>query len=525
MIIFVTVIGLLTAFFALTRHGLWGDEVWSASWSQQQSWPQTFSRFLSPPDLPLNFLLVQASTTFGQGEFWVRLPSALLGAATCPVLFLLGRRVYGTPTGVCAAIVLAVAPYHVWYAQDARPYAPLALYALLSLYFFYRLLERPSVSIATGFMVATTLDLYNHLFGLFPLIVELLVAIPWAMVRWTHVRRGRFSSVERPLGPKVSRRKLAQSQQREQRRQWTTYRFTLVALGGATVAALLACLPLYSGIAQYVRNAGPSEVPEPAFVLTPRFVTDLFAAFGSGTGWPFWLLAILFAFAIAGDLLQRRWFVGLGLAWLVIPLAMVALGRPHHLVGPRYFLFLQPVFVLFIARGLVYPATALDRVRARFLPSFQEAWRVPIFASLLAFLTAGMVVVVVPPTWQSYRVERTNDWSDVCSYLHDHAAKGATVTGNVWGPSALFWCFRQRSGDRPDVAVVAPSNATFRGDTWYFLIGPPAAGDFFDPRRWTAVPHSVWARPGLEPDTAYDDRLTYPQSEVPGVLYHYRKHR
>ncbi|HEY8686586.1 MAG TPA: glycosyltransferase family 39 protein, partial [Chloroflexota bacterium] len=332
---FVTVIGLFTAFFSLTGHGLWGDEVWSASWSQQQAWPQTFSRFLSPPDLPLNFLLVQLSTTFGQSEFWVRLPSALLGAATCPVLFLLGRTVYGAATGVCAAVLLAVAPYHVWYAQDARPYAPLALYAVLSLYFFVRLLQRPSVGSAIGFMVVTTLDMYNHLFGVFPLIVELVVVIPWAVVRGTQIRRGPLSPVDPPQGPKVSRRKLALSREREQHRQWTTYRFTLAALGGATAAALLACLPLYSGIAQYIENAGPSEVPQPAFVMTPRFVTDLFAAFGSGTWWPFWLLAILFGLAVAADLRQRRWFVALGLAWLAIPLALVALARPHHLVGPR----------------------------------------------------------------------------------------------------------------------------------------------------------------------------------------------
>jgi hypothetical protein len=28
------------------------------------------------------------------------------------------------------------------------------------------------------------------------------------------------------------------------------------------------------------------------------------------------------------------------------------------------------------------------------------------------------------------------------------------------------------------------------------------------------------ARKGVKPDTAYDDRLGYPQSEIPGALYH-----
>jgi uncharacterized membrane protein len=180
----VAALGALTAFYRLGAKGLWGDEVWEALWSRQQDLPATFARFRAPPDLPLQFILTRLATTFDDGEFCVRLPSALLGMTTVVLIFLLGRRVASTPVGLIAALLLAVAPYHVWYAQDARPYAGFACYSTLSLYCFVSLLRRPTrpaVGAWLGFTLATTLNIYNHLFGVFPLVVELGAAGCWEL--------------------------------------------------------------------------------------------------------------------------------------------------------------------------------------------------------------------------------------------------------------------------------------------------------------------------------------------------------
>src|SRR5579875_1816231 len=148
--------GIATAFYRLGARGLWGDEVWQLAWSQQQPLTDTFLRFRAPPDLPLSFILVQLSTTFSSDPFWVRLPSAVLAAATVVLLYVLGRRVSGRAVGVAAALLLAAAPYHVWYAQDARPYAALACYSLLTLVFFERILRRgPTPGNVIGFTLAT----------------------------------------------------------------------------------------------------------------------------------------------------------------------------------------------------------------------------------------------------------------------------------------------------------------------------------------------------------------------------------
>jgi 4-amino-4-deoxy-L-arabinose transferase-like glycosyltransferase len=178
----VALLGLFTAFFHLGTRGLWGDEVWEVSWAHQQPLAQTFMRFRAPPDLALHFMLTQISTTWSTDPFFVRLPSALLGMSTVVVVFLLGRRLLGLYTGLIGATLLAIAPYHVWYSQDARPYAGLAFYSVLSLYCLCILLEGFSLAAAVGLTLSLTLNFYDHLFAVFPALTELGVVAVWAVI-------------------------------------------------------------------------------------------------------------------------------------------------------------------------------------------------------------------------------------------------------------------------------------------------------------------------------------------------------
>lgn len=68
---------------------------------------------------------------FGLNEFATRLPAALFGLATIPVAFLLGRRLFDDHTGLLAAALLAIAPWHVHFSRIA--------FELIALPFFFGL--------------------------------------------------------------------------------------------------------------------------------------------------------------------------------------------------------------------------------------------------------------------------------------------------------------------------------------------------------------------------------------------------
>jgi hypothetical protein len=119
------------------------------------------------------------SKLFGTGEVGLRSLSALIGTLTVPVACaaafeLSSRRRIAL---VCSALV-ALNPYLVWYSQEARSYALMALFVALSLVFFARCLHRPSARSAVWWTVAAALAVGTHYFAAFvvaPQAVWLLV--------------------------------------------------------------------------------------------------------------------------------------------------------------------------------------------------------------------------------------------------------------------------------------------------------------------------------------------------------------
>ena len=77
---------------------------------------------------PLFYLLEWVWTRVaGTSEVALRLPSALFGIALVPVAYAIGRRLGGQRAAVALAALVAVHPLLVYYSQEARGYAAVAL--------------------------------------------------------------------------------------------------------------------------------------------------------------------------------------------------------------------------------------------------------------------------------------------------------------------------------------------------------------------------------------------------------------
>jgi len=85
-------------------------------------------------------LLLYWIKLFGQSAVALRLPSLLFGLATIPAAYALGRDALGRRVGLALAWLIALAPAHVWYSVEARPYALLTLLTTLSCWLCWRLL-------------------------------------------------------------------------------------------------------------------------------------------------------------------------------------------------------------------------------------------------------------------------------------------------------------------------------------------------------------------------------------------------
>jgi hypothetical protein len=123
--------------------GLWLDEAFSVwvGWQPIDGLLGWLVRIDQHP--PLYYLLLHFWMALGDTASTVRGLSALCGTLTIPVVYLLGRRLADGRVGLLAALILAVSPFHVRFAQETRMYTLLALNASLALYALARLLTDP----------------------------------------------------------------------------------------------------------------------------------------------------------------------------------------------------------------------------------------------------------------------------------------------------------------------------------------------------------------------------------------------
>jgi 4-amino-4-deoxy-L-arabinose transferase-like glycosyltransferase len=123
---------------------------------------------------------------FGTGEVGLRSLSALLGTATIGVVYVLGLRLGGKIVAAIAAALVAVNPLLVWYSQEARSYALMALLTASSLVFLLRADERRRRVDYALWAVLASLALATHYFALYFVVGE----VAWLLGR----ARGRSAS-------------------------------------------------------------------------------------------------------------------------------------------------------------------------------------------------------------------------------------------------------------------------------------------------------------------------------------------
>lgn len=94
---------------------------------------------------PLYFFLLHTWTAInGTDPYFARFFSVLFSALTIPIIYLIGKRLSGPVMGVTAAVILAVSPFHVFFAQDTSMYTLLTFNAVVALSALTRLLTDPN---------------------------------------------------------------------------------------------------------------------------------------------------------------------------------------------------------------------------------------------------------------------------------------------------------------------------------------------------------------------------------------------
>jgi uncharacterized membrane protein len=175
--VLIFVLALALRLYRIDHQSLWLDEagtleVSSMTWHQMDP----ILKLGDNGKPPLYYFLMHLWLFLGHSEWWVRLPSALLGAGSCAAAALLGMHLLGE-RGWLAGVVMAFSPFNVWYSQETRMYTFWAFWCGLALLFHVRYCLNRKNRDLLYFVIFSILTLYSFTYGFFLLALTGVMAI------------------------------------------------------------------------------------------------------------------------------------------------------------------------------------------------------------------------------------------------------------------------------------------------------------------------------------------------------------
>jgi len=174
-----TLLGAALRFPTLDRQSFWLDELVTVS-LLDHGLGDVLREVPRSEATPFVYYVVAWAwgSLFGLGEVGIRTLSALAGTATIPVAYGAGAVLVSRRAGLVAAALVAVNPFLVWYSQEARSYALLALLGAGTVLAFGHAL-RGSGRWLAGWAVISALAIATHYYALFLVGAEVV----WLLVR------------------------------------------------------------------------------------------------------------------------------------------------------------------------------------------------------------------------------------------------------------------------------------------------------------------------------------------------------
>ena len=161
------VVALALRLLGLSTQNIWYDEHWTlrvALAPLTQLLDLLVAEEGSKP--PIYFGLMHYWVKLGSSEFWLRLPSVLFGSLDAVVAAALGRQLFGA-RGTALGWLVVLSPFHIYYSQEARPFALWGLFTTTALLFHLRYCATPQRRFLLGYVTTTLLACYTFTYALF----------------------------------------------------------------------------------------------------------------------------------------------------------------------------------------------------------------------------------------------------------------------------------------------------------------------------------------------------------------------
>jgi mannosyltransferase len=376
-----TVLAVTLSLLFLGEKSLWLDESASIYFARDGAsmWQKLVHR---EGNMWFYYVLLHVWLRLGDSEAIARGLSVVFATAAVPLMYGLGRRLFGSRAGAIASLLLASHAYFIHYAQEARGYTLLVFLVTLSSYFLVRAVDEGSRGDWVGHGVAMGLAIHTHFFA--------------ALVYLAHL-------IALSLGG---------------RRAWWRRGFLLSA---AIIIAFLVPIVLFQPL---VGDQISWVLP-----LTSRRLFWFFVEIVGGSRpllllyVAFWIVALV-AVARKRASSYERWHYLLVAAWMMTPVA----------VAVAFSMLVTPVFV---TRYLIASLPPLALLAGAGIARLQPGWLcVPV---LLLFLGSSARSL---DRW--YARAGADDWRGATGYVLSQARTGDAVAFHIFVCKRGFDYYRER---------------------------------------------------------------------------------
>jgi len=374
----------------LGRFGLWRDEVLSLQ-IVSADWAQMWSLLRAMPEQhPVYYFILRLWMRLGDSELVLRALSVVFAAASIPFMWHFAKMLCSrVEAALVATVLLAMSPFYLYYAQEARMYTLLGFLAIVASLALARWLEREDGRWLVWYGVSSSVGVYTHFFFSILMISHLAGVMWWRDYRGAKVFR--LLAVQALVAVAYAPWLFVILTGQHNEQMWKGWSHVLLSLPYTFMRFAL-------GYAEVLANgdwqANIIEVVSADLgVVVPG--------------------AVVFGYLVlAGTrrMLQSGWRGRLILASTFAPfLITLVLSPVRILVGERYFIVCLPFVLVIVGEQLM----ALRE---------SEKLRFAVIATLLALVTAI-------PLWHFYRRSEfgKEQWREAAAFVSRRAQKGDVI--------------------------------------------------------------------------------------------------
>nr|MBA3532304.1 glycosyltransferase family 39 protein [Ardenticatenales bacterium] len=408
-------IALFLRLYRIDGQSLWSDEGNSVAMAPRPIMDilQRTARDIHPP---LYYMVLHGWVALvGRSEAAVRALSALLGVATVALTAALGYHLGGRRVALFAALPAALAPFAIYYSQEARMYMLVTFLAAASWLAFKQGLKGKPLVV---YFLLTLAMLYTHYYALSVLVAQ---SLAWL---WETVQTRRW--------------------ERRWERRW----------GLRWVAVQLALVAAYLPWLWYARESILNWPSISSEIALPFIAGEMARVFTVGLAMdtlPWWVAlgaTLLCAAGVFGAVRQRAL---LPLFYVLVPpLLMLILSLDRPFWNPKFLLLALPGYHLLLGLGAATLLRQTERMEPRLLP--------PLALGMALFL----LLAVKQPLQNGYWNPRywRDDYRAIVRTIQAQAGPGDAILLDGAGQMEIFDYYYQGTLPRYALPATRPLDET-----------------------------------------------------------------